>query len=143
MDSVHGSWTSAGVAGPQFHRELHSGWRQGLVGARPSSRARPRRLVVRRGKEGWRHGESNLANTEAWKGARGRLTGGGVSAQKGSGEGTVRAKRRSAGGVGVFTEGGGDAGEAGCLQWPALMELQCPRIEGTGYRGLKREKGAA
>jgi hypothetical protein len=76
---------------------------------------------MRRGKEGWRHGESNLANTEAWKAARGRLTGGGVSAQK----------------------GGGEAGEAGCLQSLALKELQCPRIEGAGYRGLKRGKGAA
>jgi hypothetical protein len=47
-----------------------------------------------------------LANTEAWKAKRGRLTNSGVSAQKGSGEGTVRAKRRSTGGVGVFTEGG-------------------------------------
>jgi hypothetical protein len=106
MDSVHGSWTSAGVAGPRFHCGLHSGQQQGLAGARPSGRSGPRRLAVRRGKEGRRHGKSNLANIEAWKAARGWLTGGGVSAQKGSGEGTVRAKRRSAGGVGVFTEGG-------------------------------------
>jgi hypothetical protein len=63
----------------------------------------------------------------------GRLTSGGASAQKGGGEGIVRAKRRSAGGVGVFTEGGGEAGEAGHLQWPVLMELQCPWIEGAGY----------
>jgi hypothetical protein len=47
-----------------------------------------------------------LANTEAWKAVRGWLTSGGVLARKGGGEGTVRAKRRSAGGVGVFTEGG-------------------------------------
>jgi hypothetical protein len=44
---------------------------------------------VRQGKEGWHHGESNLANTEAWKATRGRLTGGGVSAQKSGGKGTV------------------------------------------------------
>jgi hypothetical protein len=36
----------------------------------------------------------------------GRLTGGGASTQKGGGEGTLRAKRRSIGGVGVLTEGG-------------------------------------
>jgi hypothetical protein len=36
----------------------------------------------------------------------GRLTGGGASTQKGGGEGTLRAKRRSVGGVGVLTEGG-------------------------------------
>jgi hypothetical protein len=106
MDSVHVSWTSAGVAGPRFHRGLHSGRRQGLTGARPSGRSGPRRLAVRRGKEGRRHGECNLANTEAWKAVRGWLTSGGVLARKGGGEGTVRAKRRSAGGVGVFTEGG-------------------------------------
>jgi hypothetical protein len=69
-------------------------------------RSRPRRLAVRRGKEGRCHRESNLANTEAWKAMRGRLTGDRVSARKGGGEGMVGAKRRSAGGVGVFTEGG-------------------------------------
>jgi hypothetical protein len=47
-----------------------------------------------------------LANTEAWKAARGRLTIGGVLARKGGGKGMVRAKRRSAGGLGVFTDGG-------------------------------------
>jgi hypothetical protein len=36
----------------------------------------------------------------------GRLTGGGASALKGDGGATLRAKRRSVGGVGVFTEGG-------------------------------------
>jgi hypothetical protein len=36
VDSVHGSWTSAGVAGLRFHRGLQSGWRQGLTGARPN-----------------------------------------------------------------------------------------------------------
>jgi hypothetical protein len=36
----------------------------------------------------------------------GRLTGGGASARKGDGEGALRAKRRSVGGVGVFTEDG-------------------------------------
>jgi hypothetical protein len=33
------------------------------------------------------------------------LTSGGASARKGDGEGALRAKRRSVGGVGVFTEG--------------------------------------
>jgi hypothetical protein len=31
---------------------------------------------------------------------------------------------------------------AGCLQWPVLKKLQCPRIEGASYRGLKRGNGA-
>jgi hypothetical protein len=38
-------------------------------------------------------------------GSGGRLTGSGASARKGSGGGTLRAKRRSVGDVGVFTEG--------------------------------------
>jgi hypothetical protein len=33
-------------------------------------------------------------------------------------------------------------GKAGCLQWLALKELQCPRIEGAGYRGLKRGRAS-
>jgi hypothetical protein len=77
-----------------------------LTEARPSGRSRPRRLVVRWGKERGRHWESNLVTTEAWKAARRWRTGSGTLARKGSGEGTVRAKRRSVGGVGVFTEGG-------------------------------------
>jgi hypothetical protein len=36
----------------------------------------------------------------------GRLTGGGASARKGNGEGMLRAKRGSVGGVEVFTKGG-------------------------------------
>jgi hypothetical protein len=44
--------------------------------------------------------------TAGWEAVDGRLIGGGASARKGGGEGTVRAKRRSARGVGVFTEGG-------------------------------------
>jgi hypothetical protein len=36
----------------------------------------------------------------------GRLTSGGASAWKGGGDSTVRPKRRSVRGVGVFTEGG-------------------------------------
>jgi hypothetical protein len=35
----------------------------------------------------------------------GRVTSGGASARKGGGGGTLRAKRRSVRGVGVFTEG--------------------------------------
>jgi hypothetical protein len=73
-----------------------------LTGAWPSGCSGPRRLVVRWGKEGARHGESNLANIEAWKVARRRRTSGKMSAQKGGDVGIVRAKRRSVGGVGVF-----------------------------------------
>jgi hypothetical protein len=57
------------------------------------------------GGERWA-GEFNDGVTAFLEGVEGRLTSGGASAQKGSGGGTLRAKRRSVGGVGVFTEGG-------------------------------------
>jgi hypothetical protein len=77
-----------------------------LTGARPSGLSRPQWLATRWGKEGGHHRESNLSNTEAWKAARRWHIDGGTLAQKGSGVGAVRAKRRSVGGVGVFTKGG-------------------------------------
>jgi hypothetical protein len=77
-----------------------------LTRAQPSGRSGPRRLTAGWGKEEGRHGESNLANIKAWKVARRWQTGGGTSAQKGDGVGAVRAKRRSVGGVGLFTLGG-------------------------------------
>jgi hypothetical protein len=77
-----------------------------LTGAQPSGHSGPWRLAARWGKEGGRHEESNLANTEAWKAARRQRTGGGTLAQKGGGVSAVRAKRIRVGGVGVFTEGG-------------------------------------
>jgi hypothetical protein len=98
-----------------------------------SSRSRARELRPRGGGGEGRAGELNNGVTASWEVVEGRLTGDGASAQKGGGEGIVRAKRRSAGGVGVFTEGGGEAGEAGHHQWPVLKELQCPWIEGAGY----------
>jgi hypothetical protein len=33
------------------------------------------------------------------------------------------------------------AGEAGFLQWPALKELQCSRIEGAGYQRIEEGRG--
>jgi hypothetical protein len=71
-----------------------------LTGARPSSRFGPRWLPASWGKEGGHHGESNLANTEAWKAARRWHTDSGTSTRKGGGVGTVRATRRSVGSVG-------------------------------------------
>jgi hypothetical protein len=76
-----------------------------LTGAQPSGRSEPRRLAVRGGKEGGHQGESNLANTEAWKATRRQCIGSRTLAQKGGIQGVMRAKRRSVGGVGVFTEG--------------------------------------
>jgi hypothetical protein len=58
-----------------------------------------------RGGEG-RAGELNDGVAAGREAVEGRLTGGGASTQKGGGEGRVRAKRRSAGGVGFCTEGG-------------------------------------
>jgi hypothetical protein len=61
---------------------------------------------VRWGKEGGLHGDSTLLSTEAWKAVRRRRTGGGTLAQKGDSVGTVGSKRRTIGGVGIFTSGG-------------------------------------
>jgi hypothetical protein len=104
-----------------------------------SGRSGARELRPRGGVGERRAGEFNDGVAAAREVVEGRLTGGGASAQKGDGEGALRAKRRSVGGVGVFTEGGAafyraEAGEAECLQWPVLKELQWLRIEGAGYR---------
>jgi hypothetical protein len=55
---------------------------------------------------GRRAGEFNDGVAAAREAVEWCLTGGRASARKGGGEGTLRAKRRSVGGVGVFTEGG-------------------------------------
>jgi hypothetical protein len=47
MDSVHGSWTSAGVAGLWVHRGLLPWPMARLVGAWPSGRSGPRSLAAR------------------------------------------------------------------------------------------------
>jgi hypothetical protein len=57
------------------------------------------------GGEGWL-GEFNDGVAAGREAVEGCLTSGEASARKGNSEGTVRAKRRSAGGVGVFTKGG-------------------------------------
>jgi hypothetical protein len=49
-----------------------------------------------------------------------------ASARKGGGEGTVRAKRRSAGGVGVFTEGRAAFYKAEAMWvWPGAFNGRC------------------
>jgi hypothetical protein len=79
-----------------------------LSGARRSSasgRSGARELRPRGGREeGWA-GELNGGVAAAREAVEGRLTGGGTSAQKGDGEGMVRAKREGVGGVGGFTGG--------------------------------------
>jgi hypothetical protein len=80
----------------------HAGAHQSSVSGRSGARdLRPRG----RGGEG-RAGELNDGVTAGWEAVEGRLTGSGASARKGGGVGTVTAKRRSVGGVAVFTEGG-------------------------------------
>jgi hypothetical protein len=79
----------------------------------------------------------------------GRLNGSGASARKGGGEGTLRAKRSSVGGVGVFTEGSAafyraEARQGGRVPSMAgVEEASMSPIEGAGYRGLKRGNGVA
>jgi hypothetical protein len=65
----------------------------------------PRAPTKGRGEEG-RAGELNGGVAAAREVMEGCLTGGRASARKGDGEGALRAKRGSVGGVGVFTEGG-------------------------------------
>jgi hypothetical protein len=76
------------------HRSSHSG-HSGAQELRP-----------RGGGEEGRAGELNGGVAAAREVVEGRLTGGGASTRKGDGEGALRAKRGSVGGVGVFTEGG-------------------------------------
>jgi hypothetical protein len=76
----------------------HRSSASGLSGARE---------LRRRGGGGERRaGEFNDEVVTAREVVERRLTDGGASARKGDGEGALRAKRRSVGGVGVFTEGG-------------------------------------
>jgi hypothetical protein len=35
----------------------------------------------------------------------------------------------------------GEAGDAGCLQWPMLKELHCSRFEGADYRRIEEGRG--
>jgi hypothetical protein len=65
-----------------------------------------RELRPRGGGEEGRAGELNGGVAAAREAVEGCLTGGGASARKGDGEGALRAKRGSIGGVGLFTEGG-------------------------------------
>jgi hypothetical protein len=65
----------------------------------------PRAPTEGRGGEG-RAGELTDGVATAREEVEGRLTGGGASAQNGDGKGTLRAKRSSVGGVGLFTKSG-------------------------------------
>jgi hypothetical protein len=76
------------------------------------------------GEERW-VGELNGGVAAAREAVEGHLTGGGASAREDDGEGTLRAKRGSVGGVGGFTEGGvgfyrakARRGRAERLEWP-------------------------
>jgi hypothetical protein len=102
VDQVHESVNRAGPVhrGPAAIATLGSSPELGLQPLQ-CPRARPRGW----GGEG-RAGEFNDGVAAVREAVEGRLTGGGASARKGGGEGMLRAKRRSVGGVGVFTEGG-------------------------------------
>jgi hypothetical protein len=80
--------------------------RAGAHWSSASSRSSARELrPMGGGGEGWA-GEFNDGVTAGREAVEGRLTDGGYSTREGGGEGTVGSKRWSAGGVGVFTEGG-------------------------------------
>jgi hypothetical protein len=84
----------------------------------------PRALTEGRGR-GRAAGELNGAVAAAREAVEGRLIGGRASAREDDGEGMLRAKRGSVGGVGGFTKGGvgfyrakAARGRAERLQWP-------------------------
>jgi hypothetical protein len=80
--------------------------RSGAHRSSTSGRSGARELRPRGGGgKGWAY-EFNDGVAMVQEAVEGHLTGGVASAQKGGGKGTLRAKRRSVGGVGVFTEGG-------------------------------------
>jgi hypothetical protein len=80
--------------------------RSGAHRRSPSGHSGAQELRPRGGGEEGRAGELNGGVAVARGAMEGRLTGGGALAQMGDGEGVLRAKRGSVGGVGVFTEGG-------------------------------------
>jgi hypothetical protein len=80
--------------------------RSGAHRSSASGHSGARELRPRVGGEEGRAGELNDGVVAAREAVEGRLTGGGASTRKGDGEGTLRAKRGSVGGVRVFTEGG-------------------------------------
>jgi hypothetical protein len=95
------SWTAPAWS-TKYRRPLP---RSGAHRSSASGRSGARKLQPRGGGgERWA-GEVNGGVAAAREVGR-RLTGGRASARKGDGEGALRAKRRSVGGVGVFTEGG-------------------------------------
>jgi hypothetical protein len=99
MDSVHGSVDRAGLAGPRFHRGLHTGRRQVLTGARPNGRSGPSRLATRvttgRVRRGTIGGPLTGAQMISWR----WRTGGGASAPSGYSAGAIEEGRRRGEGV--------------------------------------------
>jgi hypothetical protein len=80
--------------------------RSGAHRSSASGRSGARELQPRGGGGERRAGEVNGGVAVAREVVGRRLTSGGASARKGDDEGVLRAKRRSVGGVGVFTVGG-------------------------------------
>jgi hypothetical protein len=122
VDQVHGSVDCTGL--------VHHG--PAAIAARTSSpelslrRFGVRELQPRGGGGDGRACEFNDGVAAGREAVEGRLTGGRASARKGGGEGTVRAKRRSAGGVGVFTEGRAAFYRAEAMWvWPAAFNGRC------------------
>jgi hypothetical protein len=102
VDQVHESMDRAGPVHRGPTPLPHSGAHRSSA----SGRSGARELRPRGGGGERRAGEFNDGVAEAREAVEGHLTGGAASARKGNGEGTLRAKRRSVGGVGVFTVGG-------------------------------------
>jgi hypothetical protein len=94
-------WTAPGRSTVDRRPLPHSGAHRSSA----SGRSGARELRPRGGEGEGRAGKFNNGVAAVREAVEGHLTGGRASAQKGGGEGPLRAKRRSVGGVGVFTEG--------------------------------------
>jgi hypothetical protein len=113
MDSVHVSWTSAGWPVHGSTVDTPRGRRQGLAGAWPSGRSRPRRLAVRV-ETGWaQRGATGGPLTRARMMVRRRRTDGGALVPNGYGVGAVEEGRRKGEGVRCSTEVWGSFYRAG------------------------------
>jgi hypothetical protein len=114
-------WTTPARSTVDWRPLSHSGAHRSSASGRSGARElRPRGG----GEERWA-GELNGGVAAAREAVEGHLTSGGASAREDDGEGTLRAKRGSVGGVGGFTEGGvgfyrakARRGRAERLEWP-------------------------
>jgi hypothetical protein len=139
MDQVHEFVDRVRVAGPRFHRGLHSGRRPRLVRARPSGRSGPRWLAARVATGRVRRGASGEPLTGARAMTRRRRTGDKTSALIGHGASTIEEGRRRGEGGGAPPECGypfiGSIGRRGSRKWRVAAVIGAFMATITGVKG--------